>query len=501
MTSFEEFKQYSLGGNVVPVFERLLADTETPVSVYLKIKEASPYSFLLESVEGGEKIGRYSFIGFNPFMKFSLQGTSFAIETFHDDVQVLPSLVKPTDHPLEALKKIFAHVGTVRVPGLPRFSCGAVGYFGYEAVQLVEDVPVQTTDELQIPDAILMFFDVVLVFDNVKHELVLVSNAYLGEKTHSEDLLSREYKKAVEEIIKLKALLTQPVKSSPGISTVNGRVEYVTSKSEFCEKVERSKKYILEGDIFQVVLSQRLKQRAQLSPIDLYRTLRVVNPSPYMYFLHLKDFAIVGSSPEMLVRVESGIVETRPIAGTRRRGATEEEDRRLADELLNDEKERAEHLMLVDLGRNDIGRISDFGTVQLSEFMTVEKFSHVMHLVSSIRGRLRKGLTPLDALFACFPAGTLTGAPKIRAMEIIAELEPVKRGLYGGTIAYLDFSGNMDSCIAIRTVVVKDGTLYLQAGAGIVHDSTPEREYEETLEKLAANLKAVELVQSLQSAP
>lgn len=501
MTSFEEFKQYSLGGNVVPVFERLLADTETPVSVYLKIKDASPYSFLLESVEGGEKIGRYSFIGFNPFMKFSLQETSFAIETFHDDVQVLPSLVKPTDHPLEALKKIFAHVSTVRVSGLPRFSCGAVGYFGYEAVQLVEDVPVQTTDELQIPDAILMFFDVVLVFDNVKHELVLVSNAYLGEKTHSEDLLSREYKKAVEEIIKLKALLTQPVKRSSGISSVNGRVEYVTSKSEFCEKVERSKKYILEGDIFQVVLSQRLKQRAQLSPIDLYRTLRVVNPSPYMYFLHLKDFAIVGSSPEMLVRVESGMVETRPIAGTRRRGATEEEDRRLADELLNDEKERAEHLMLVDLGRNDIGRISDFGTVQLSEFMTVEKFSHVMHLVSSIRGRLRKGLTPLDALFACFPAGTLTGAPKIRAMEIIAELEPVKRGLYGGTIAYLDFSGNMDSCIAIRTVVVKDGTLYLQAGAGIVHDSTPEREYEETLEKLAANLKAVELVQSLQSAP
>lgn len=501
MTSFEEFKQYSSGGNVVPVFERLLADTETPVSVYLKIKDASPYSFLLESVEGGEKIGRYSFIGFNPFMKVSIQGKTFSIETFHDDVKVLPSLVNPTDHPLEALKKIFAHVKTVRVPGLPRFSCGAVGYFGYETVQLVEDIPTGTKDELGIPDAILMFFDVVLVFDNIKHELVLVSNAYLSGTERSDTVLHEEYRKAAEEIIKLKVLLGQPVKEVSGVSSAYGQVEYATSKREFCEKIERSKSYILEGDIFQVVLSQRLKQRAQLLPFDLYRTLRVVNPSPYMYFLHLKDFAIVGSSPEMLVRVEQGIVETRPIAGTRRRGSTEEEDKRLADELLNDEKERAEHLMLVDLGRNDLGRISDFGTVKVSEFMAVETFSHVMHLVSSIRGQLRKELTPLDALFACFPAGTLTGAPKIRAMEIIAELEPVKRGVYGGAIAYLDFSGNMDSCIAIRTVVVKDGTLYFQAGAGIVHDSIPEREYEETLEKLAANLKAVELVPSLQNTP
>jgi anthranilate synthase component 1 len=499
MTTFEEFKQYASAGNVVPVFEKLLADTETPVSVYLKVKDESPYSFLLESVEGGEKIGRYSFIGFNPFMKFRIEGRSFSIETYHDDVQVLPSLVQPSDHPLEALKKIFTHVKTVQVPGLPRFSCGAVGYFGYETVQLVEDIPSAAKDELHIPDAVLLFFDVLLVFDNVKHELVLISNAYLDGADRSDTFLREEYHKAADEVVKLKALLSRPIHAAVGVSSLEGQVESVTSKQEFCEKVEQAKQYILQGDIFQVVLSQRLKLRAQVPPFNLYRTLRAVNPSPYMYFLHLKDFAIVGSSPEMLVRVERGMVETRPIAGTRRRGSTDAEDQHLAEELLHDEKERAEHLMLVDLGRNDLGRISNFGTVQVTEFMAVETFSHVMHLVSSIQGQLRRDLTPIDALFACFPAGTLTGAPKIRAMQIIAELEPVKRGVYGGAIAYLDFSGNLDSCIAIRTVVVKDGTLYFQAGAGIVHDSTPEREYEETLEKLAANLKAVELVRSLGS--
>ncbi len=499
MTTFEEFTQYASAGNVVPVFEKLLADTETPVSVYLKVKDESPYSFLLESVEGGEKIGRYSFIGFNPFMKFRIEGRSFSIETYHDDVQVLPSLVQPSDHPLEALKKIFTHVKTVQVPGLPRFSCGAVGYFGYETVQLVEDIPSAVKDELHIPDAVLLFFDVLLVFDNVKHELVLISNAYLDGADRSDSFLRQEYHKAADEVVKLKALLGRPIHAAAGVSSLEGQVESVTSKQEFCEKVEQAKQYILQGDIFQVVLSQRLKLRAQVPPFNLYRTLRAVNPSPYMYYLHLNDFAIVGSSPEMLVRVERGIVETRPIAGTRRRGSTDAEDQDLAKELLHDEKERAEHLMLVDLGRNDLGRISTFGTVQVTEFMAVETFSHVMHLVSSIQGQLRRDLTPIDALFACFPAGTLTGAPKIRAMQIIAELEPVKRGVYGGAIAYLDFSGNLDSCIAIRTVVVKDGTLYFQAGAGIVHDSTPEREYEETLEKLAANLQAVELVRSLGS--
>jgi len=496
MTSFDEFKKLSACGNVIPVYETLLADTETPVSVYLKIKDESPYSFLLESIEGGEKLGRYSFLGVNPFMNVSIHGKRYSIETFHDDVKILPSLVSPSDHPLEALKKLFAHIKTVKIPGLPRFSCGAVGFFGYETVQLVEDIPSVANDELKIPDALLMFYDVVLVFDNVKHELFLISNAYLPPSNRSDDELKREYDKATKEIEKLKSILQRTVPAYMSAAHANGQIEYVMSKAEYCGNVERSKRYIIDGDIFQVVLSQRLKQKADVQAIDVYRSLRLVNPSPYMYFLNMKDFAVIGSSPEMLVRVENGIVETRPIAGTRRRGGSAEEDERLELELLNDEKEKAEHLMLVDLGRNDLGRISEYGSVHVTQFMRTEKYSHVIHIVSSVQGKLKGGLTPIDALFSCFPAGTLSGAPKIRAMEIIAELEPVKRGVYGGAIAYLDFSGNMDSCIAIRTIVAKGNTLYFQAGAGIVYDSQPEREYEETMEKLAANLQAVELLKS-----
>ncbi len=496
MTSFEEFKALSSRGNVVPVHETLLADTETPVSVYLKIKDESPYSFLLESVEGGEKVGRYSFIGFNPFMNFTIREKSFEIQTFHDDVKVMPALVQSSDHPLVALNKLFAHMKAVRVPELPRFSCGAVGYFGYETVQLVENIAAVANDELKIPDSVLMFFDVVLVFDNLRHELVLVASSYLPDTDRSEEKLREEYRKAGDEIERLKSLLKKTVADGPPEARTNGKISYGMSKEDFCRKVDRSKNYILNGDIFQVVLSQRLKQTATVRAIDVYRSLRVVNPSPYMYFLSLKDFFIIGSSPEMLVRVDEGIVETRPIAGTRRRGETGEEDVRLEKELATDEKERAEHLMLVDLGRNDLGRISEYGTVEVTQLMTVEKYSHVMHLVSNVRGQLRKGLSPIDALFACFPAGTLSGAPKIRAMQIISELEPVKRGIYGGAVAYLDFSGNIDSCIAIRTIVSRGDSLYYQAGAGIVFDSKPEREYEETLEKLAANLKAVELLQT-----
>ncbi|MCI0707735.1 MAG: anthranilate synthase component I [Ignavibacteriae bacterium] len=497
MTSFEEFKKLSSGGNVIPIFETVLADTETPVSVYLKIQGESAYSFLLESVEGGEKLGRYSFIGFNPFMNVTIREKRFSIETFHDDVKILPSLVDPDDHPLEALKKLFAHIKTVKVPGLPRFSCGAVGYFGYETVRLVEDIPVPAKDELEIPDSILMFFDVVLVFDNVKHELFLISNAYLSKPNLTDAELKKEYDKAAGEIEKLKSLLQNDMPTALANAESNGKLEYIVSKENFCKSVERSKQYIVEGDIFQVVLSQRLKQKARVRPIDVYRSLRLINPSPYMYFLSLKDFFVIGSSPEMLVRVENGIVETRPIAGTRRRGNSTEEDERLVQELLDDEKEKAEHLMLVDLGRNDLGRISEYATVEVKQFMATEKYSHVIHIVSSVQGKLRDGLTPLDALFSCFPAGTLTGAPKIRAMQIISELEPVKRGVYGGAIAYLDFSGNMDSCIAIRTIVAKEDTLFFQAGAGIVYDSKPEREFEETIEKLGANLQAVERLKEI----
>lgn len=496
MTSFEEFKTLSKQGNVIPVYETLFLDTETPVSVYLKIKDESPTSFLLESVEGGEKLGRYSFLGYNPFMSFSITGKEFDIQTFHKDVKILPHLISPQEHPLEALKKIFAHIKAVHIPGLPRLIGGAVGYFGYETIQLVENIPVCGIDELAIPDALLMFYDMILVFDNVKHQLVLVSSAYLSNGNPSDYELQKEYDKAVFEIHKLKKILQKNIIAERGKAQSNGAMTYVVSKEEFCKSVERCKQYIVEGDIFQVVLSQRLKQKATVEDFDLYRSLRLVNPSPYMYFLRFAGFSIIGSSPEILVRVENGVVKTRPIAGTRKRGATEEEDHLLEQELLHDQKERAEHLMLVDLGRSDIGRISEFGTVQVDELMSVEKYSHVMHLVTNVQGRLKNGLSQIDALFSCFPAGTLSGAPKIRAMEIIAELEPVKRGIYGGAVGYIDFSGNLDCCIAIRTIVSKDGTLYFQAGAGLVHDSVPEREYEETLEKLAANLKALELLKA-----
>ena len=497
MTSFEEYKELADHGNVIPVYETLFADTETPVSVYLKVQNESRYSFLLESVEGGEKIGRYSFIGFNPFMSFSIRGKAFIFQAFHDDVSVLPTLVSSDDDPLQALKKIFGHVKSVRSPGLPRLSGGAVGFFGYESARLVENLPSPKADAFNLPDALLLFYDVMLVFDNLKHRIFLVSNAYLPGTDRSEKLLRSEYDKAVQEIQHLNRLLHNKVSTEIGQVQLQGALQHLTSKSEFCKSVDRSREYIVEGDIFQVVLSQRFEQKARLAPFDLYRTLRMINPSPYMYFLRCNDFHVIGASPEMLVRVDDGDVETRPIAGTRRRGGSKEEDAQLEQELLEDPKERAEHLMLVDLGRNDLGRISEFGSVSVDQYMTIEKYSHVMHLVSSVQGRLRRDLTQIDALFSCFPAGTLTGAPKIRAMEIIAELEPVQRGVYGGAIAYIDFSGNLDSCIAIRTIVMKGDTLRFQAGAGIVYDSKPEREHEETMEKLRANLKALEMLTSV----
>ena len=490
MTSFEDFKSLSRRGNIVPIHEELIADTETPVSVYLKLKDESPYSFLLESVDGGEKIGRYTFLGYNPFMVFEIRGSSFAIKPRHPDVQVLPKLVDPSMPPLEALKAILAHCKTVPLDGLPRFTGGAVGYFGYDTIHLVENIPSPQFDELMLNDATLMFFDTLLVFDAVKRNVTAIANAYIPEGA-TDSQLSEEYGKAIIEVQRLKQILNKNVSHTLKSSNSDDQLKYLMSKKEYLSGVEKAKKYILEGDIFQVVLSQRMEMKFRDDPFDLYRMLRVINPSPYLYFLNMDGLQILGSSPEMLVRLENGVVETRPIAGTRRRGASPEEDERLEKELLADEKELAEHLMLVDLGRNDVGRISEYGSVEVSQFMTVEKYSHVMHIVSNVRGRLKKGMTAVDALFACFPAGTLSGAPKIRAMQIIAELEPLKRGVYAGAVGYLDFSGNLDSCIAIRTIVVKDGKAYFQAGAGIVNDSVPEKEFQESLDKVAASVSAV----------
>jgi anthranilate synthase component 1 len=490
MISFDEFKKLKSQGNVVPLFDEVLADTETPVSVYLKVRDESPYSFLLESIEGGEKVSRYSFIGFNPFSIFIIRGKQYEIQTRHPDVTVMPKLVSGISHPLDALKKIFAHYKTVHIEGIPRLVSGAIGYFGYETIQLIETIPSVKNDELKLDDALLMFFDTLFVFDNVKRKLMLVSNAYIPADA-SEEELTAEFDKATAEIGNMKQILKKSVPSEIEHPTI-GTIEQSISKSEYETMVEKSIRYIVEGDVFQVLPSHRMKRAYDGDPFAIYRMLRVINPSPYMYFFSLNGLSIAGSSPELLVRVENGIVETRPLAGTRKRGKTEEEDAALERDLLADPKELAEHLMLIDLGRNDIGRISEFGKVDVTEYMAIEKYSHVMHIVSNVRGKLKKELTAIDAFFSCFPAGTLSGAPKIRAMEIIAELEPVKRGIYGGAIGYIDFSGNLDTCIAIRTTIVKDGYAYFQAGAGIVYDSVPSREYQETLIKMDAVVRAVE---------
>lgn len=495
MISFEQFKKLTSQGNVIPLFDEILADTETPVSVYLKVRDESSYSFLLESIEGGENVSRYSFIGFNPFSNFIIRGKTFEIQSRHPDVTVLPRLVEGITHPIDALKKIFSHYKTAHVDGLPRLASGAIGYFGYETIQLIENIPSAKIDELKLDDSLLMFLDTLFVFDNVKRKLLLVSNAYVP-KNSTDEYIRTEYDKAVTEIAKMKQILLKPIPIEVKRSTI-GAIEQSVSKTEYEAMVKKSIGYIVEGDIFQVLPSHRMKQKYNGDPFTIYRMLRVINPSPYMYYFSLNGLCIAGSSPELLVRVENGIVETRPLAGTRKRGKTIEEDEMLAKELLADPKEVAEHLMLIDLGRNDIGRISEFGKVDVTEYMIIEKYSHVMHIVSNVKGKLKKELSAIDAFFSCFPAGTLSGAPKIRAMEIIAELEPVKRGIYGGAIGYLDFSGNLDSCIAIRTTIIKDGYAYFQAGAGIVYDSIPEKEYQETLIKMDAVIRAVEATSNL----
>jgi anthranilate synthase component 1 len=493
ITQFEQFVDFSKQGNVVPIVDDLLADTDTPVSAYLKIADESRYSFLLESVEGGEKIARYSFLGLDPFMLFEVSRKEYSVQSLRAEFQFITKLLSGENHPLSALKKIFAHFRAVAIPGLPRFSGGAVGYFGYETIQLVEDIPTVRDGGVDVPDMMLMFFDSLLVFDNLQRKIFVIVNSFLDDKGAQTRSLRPVYDRAVKRLHSVRKILGKSV--SADLSSVSAKaLRYNTSREQFQRKVERCKEYILDGDIFQVVLSQHADREVSLNPFDLYRVLRIINPSPYLYYLKADTLQIIGSSPEMLVRVEGRVIETRPIAGTRPRGTTPEEDERLGLELLADEKERAEHLMLVDLGRNDIGRISDFGTVEVSQFMVIEKYSHVMHIVSNVRGKLRKDVTAIDALYSCFPAGTLTGAPKIRAMEIIAELEATRRGIYGGAIGYVDFSGNLDSCIAIRTIVIKDGVARFQAGAGIVADSVPEKEYQETLDKLAANLNAVQML-------
>jgi len=484
--TYEDFLSLAGEGSVVPVVKRVMADLLTPVAAYLKIERLSPYSFLLESVEGGEKVARYSFLGFEPEIIVRSRANKVTIER--------GSTTEETDEPmLDVLRRLSGRHIPVRVADLPPFVSGAVGYLSYDAVRWFEQIPDAHPEDLGIDDAVMMFFSRLLVFDHVRHQIHVIANVFTGGATEG---LEAEYRKAIDDIEAMEARLEDPIEPLPRRPPPGDpRVRSNLTKAGFEQSVTAAKEYIAAGDIFQVVLSQRFEVDLSAHPFEVYRALRVVNPSPYMFFLKFGDQAIIGASPEMLVRATGRRIEYRPIAGTRPRGATETEDLLLGEEMRADEKEVAEHVMLVDLGRNDLGRVADYGSVDVTDLMIIERYSHVMHLASAIKARLRAGMDRFDALAACFPAGTVSGAPKIRAMEIIDELEPTRRGVYAGAVMYLDYSGNLDSCIAIRTIVTKDGRAYFQAGAGIVADSEPESEYVETVNKARAMLQAIEMAE------
>ncbi len=484
--NLQDFLRLAKRHDLIPVVKPLMADLETPVSAFLRVAATEPEAFMLESVEGGENVGRYTFIGIRPYKKILAYGESITTHVGH-------KIEYSEGDVFELLRDSLAGHSPARLPGLPPFSAGAVGFFSYDGVRLIERLPEHGKDELGMPDACLLFFDTVLAFDHVKKEILLVATADLQRQKPR-----AAYAEALRRIQEIERRLAKPL---PKIThkAVRGKLQLRsrTQKKDYLASVRRAQQYITAGDIFQTVISQRFDVEPGVDPFSIYRALRIVNPSPYMYFLRMGlkkpgDTHIAGSSPELLVRVHDRKVEYRPIAGTRPRGADIDEDRRMEADLRADEKEVAEHVMLVDLGRNDVGRVSEYGSVQLRDLMFVERYSHVMHLVSAIEGKLRAELSAVDAFRSCFPAGTLSGAPKVRAMEIIEELEPVRRGVYGGSIFYADFSGNFDSCIAIRTLLMRGKHGHIQAGGGIVADSIPEKEYEECVNKAKAVVRAIE---------
>jgi anthranilate synthase component I len=487
----EEQRNRAVSRFIIPVYKRLSADLLTPVSAFLTMRQGSRYSFLLESVEGGEKLARYSFLGKNPYRIVKAFGAVAQIE--EPGLKAPVALHRPEDRNgqgdvFQVLQRLLNEYVQVHLPELPRLAGGAVGYLGYDAVRLVERLPDPPADDLDLPDAVWCFYDTVAAFDHVKHQLILIANAFFEPETDAETA----FNVARARIDRLEhELATQGFERPEPISLTDRRLVSNISRPAFEDAVEKAKRYIYEGDIFQVVLSQRFSTSFSGDRFNLYRALRQVNPSPYLFYLDFDEFALVGSSPEVLVRVEDGRAEVLPIAGTRKRGGTQQEDQSLEKELLADPKERAEHLMLVDLGRNDLGRICDYDTVRVDRYAFVERYSHVMHIVSSVSGLLQRDRQAMDVLAACFPAGTVSGAPKVRAMEIINELEPAKRGVYAGAVGYIDFSGNLDTCIAIRTMVVRGNTIYIQAGAGIVADSDPAKEFEETENKARALQQAI----------
>ncbi|HEX9367986.1 MAG TPA: anthranilate synthase component I [Vicinamibacterales bacterium] len=506
-TTFDEFKELARRGTFVPVVKEIMADLLTPVSAFLKIAEHSDYAFLFESVEGGEQVARYSFLGKDPFLVLRSRDGKTVIDRAGVTTETNEAFVP-------VMRRLMAEFRAPYVPDLPRFTGGAVGYIGYDASVRFEPVLAEAwknaawtkTDEARQKaegnrqtradgnedDAGFMLFDTVLAFDHVKHRILIIANARI---TADEDL-SALYQFACAKIQFLERELERGLSQSAPAGRTAPAVRTNVTRDVFEAGVRAIKERIAAGDIYQAVLSQRFEMDVAAQPLTVYRALRHVNPSPYMYFIRMGGFAIVGSSPEMLVRVEGRHVETHPIAGTRPRGRTEEEDLRMADELKRNEKERAEHVMLVDLGRNDVGRVCEYGSVRVPQYMGLERYSHVMHLVSTVEGRLADTHDHLDALVSCFPAGTVSGAPKIRAMQILAELEPTRRDLYAGAVGYIDFAGNLDFCIAIRTITLRDGVARVQAGAGIVADSNPAAEYEETRDKARALLQAIEMAEA-----
>jgi anthranilate synthase component 1 len=527
---YKEFARLARESTLVPVAKSISADLLTPVSAFLAVAAGEPYAFLLESVEGGEKIGRYTFLGVRPFLRLESRGDQITIHRNSTASRqkrgprtgkkssLIPKIETRTASVFEVIKELLHQHRPAQVEGLPPFTAGAVGYCAYDIVRQLENIGSRTRSEaendLEVPDCILMFFDRVLAFDHLRHQIHIVASAdtsgYTSSGYASKDSPRAAYDRALRDIAQIERKLAAGWKPAhrPGPDTkAKLAVRPRTAKSKFLESVRRAKEYIAAGDIFQVVLSQRWDFEPAVQPFDLYRALRTVNPSPYMYFLRFgatgksgkkngSELHVLGSSPEMLVRVAGRKLEYRPIAGTHQRGKDEAEDVALEKKMLSDEKERAEHVMLVDLGRNDLGRVSEYGSVKVRNLMYVERYSHVMHIVSALEGRLRSELDAMDAFAACFPAGTLSGAPKVRAMQIIEELEPARRGVYGGSVLYADFAGNLDSCIAIRTLLMKGKKAYLQAGAGIVADSDPQSEFEETENKSRAVLRAVEMARS-----
>jgi len=482
-----DFRRLAATAGLVPVCREIVADLDTPLTAFAKVALGRRHAFLLESLQGGEKWGRYSFIGFEPLATFVSRGEQV-------EIRRAAETDKFTSDPIEALKALIASFNPCDTGYLPRFFGGAVGFMGYDMVRFMERLPAINPPKPEFPDSSFMVPKIVLICDSIRQTISIV-NCVLPAAATDLDALYREAEKTIDDIVALlRGPLPQGLADSSQATPTHDFASNM-SKEEFTSMINRAKEYILAGDIIQVVLSQRFHSKTALSPFTLYRALRHINPSPYLFFLKLDDIVQIGSSPEILVRLEGDDVEVRPIAGTRKRGRNEEEDLALERELLADPKERAEHLMLVDLGRNDIGRVCRYGTVETRDLLVIERYSHVMHIVSGVHGKLQPGKDQFDVLRACFPAGTVSGAPKIRAMEIIEELEPERRGPYAGSVGYFGFSGNMDICITIRTFIMRGNDLWVQAGAGIVADSDPETEFEETINKAKGLRRAVELAE------